>query len=93
MKRSVGPLFAVIVILVALVLGALWFVVRYRTHEAREGELVRVRQQQADQAVRLRRSRGGGQGRAAGRTRGPAAGAQTPAGEEAAAGREGSAGE
>ena len=82
MKRSVGPLFAVIVILVALVLGALWFMVRYRTHEAREGELVRLRQQQADQARSSGRMGRGRQRLLSRGTRAPASDAPVGRGEE-----------
>jgi len=82
MRRSVGPLFAVIVILVALVLGALWFMVRYRTHEAREAELARMLQQQADQARSSGRM-GRGRERLLSRgTRAPASDAPVGRGEE-----------
>ena len=50
MSKGVSPLFAVIVIVVALVLGGLWFMVRYRAHEAREAQIVQTLQQQAEQA-------------------------------------------
>ncbi|UCC67549.1 MAG: hypothetical protein JSV79_10530 [Armatimonadota bacterium] len=51
MKKNVSPLFALIVIVVALVLGALWFMTRYRAHEIREAQIKRALQQQADQAI------------------------------------------
>lgn len=60
-------MFAVIVVLVALAVGALWFVVRYRAHEAREAALREALQQQADRAKErspgLGRMRGGNTGR------------------------------
>ena len=52
MNRSVSPLFATIVILVALALGALFFMVRYRAHEAQEAAFVRAAQQQLENAMR-----------------------------------------
>ena len=52
MNRSVSPLFATIVILVALALGALFFMVRYRAHEAQEAAFVRAAQQQMENAMR-----------------------------------------
>ena len=55
MRRGVSPLFAAIVIAVVLVLGALWFMVRYRTHEAREAaitQMMRERRRQAERAGR-----------------------------------------
>jgi cytoskeletal protein RodZ len=82
MKRSVSPLFAVIVIVVALVLGALWFLVRYRTNEAREAELARMLQQQADQARASGRMGRGRQRMLSRGTRAPASDAPVDRGEE-----------
>lgn len=56
MSKRVSPLFALIVIVVAVALGAIYFAVRYRAHEAREAELARMLQAQADQARRSGRS-------------------------------------
>jgi hypothetical protein len=39
MSRRVSPLFATIVILAALVVAGLYFMVRYRAHEAQEAAL------------------------------------------------------
>jgi len=50
MRKTVSPLFATIVIIVALVIGALYFSMRYRKHEAEEAALARVLQAQADRA-------------------------------------------
>ena len=55
MKRGVSPLFAVIVIVVALVLGALWFMVRYRTHEAREAAIIQKMRGRRSEVMRSRR--------------------------------------
>lgn len=55
MRRGVSPLFAVIVIVVVLVLGALWFMVRYRTHEAREAAISQMMRERRRQAERLGR--------------------------------------
>ncbi len=52
MSRRVSPVFALIVIVVVLGFAALWFMTRYRAHEAREAELSRALQQQAYQAIR-----------------------------------------
>jgi uncharacterized membrane protein YqiK len=55
MRRSVSPLFAVIVIVVVVVLGGLWFMVRYRTHEAREAaisQMMRERRRRAERSGR-----------------------------------------
>jgi hypothetical protein len=80
MTKRVSPLFAGIVILVALVLGALWFMTRYRDHEAREAEQAQIVQQQADRALRSGRLSAAGQRRAAGGRREPGPGARTRAG-------------
>ena len=50
MKRKLSPMFAVIVILFALAVGALWFMVSYRAHEAREAAYSAMLKQQADRA-------------------------------------------
>lgn len=52
MKRSVSPLFALVVIVVVLVIGALWFMVRYRTHEAREAAITQMMMERRRQAER-----------------------------------------
>jgi uncharacterized membrane protein YqiK len=55
MRRRMSPLFTAIVIAVVVVLGALWFMVRYRTHEAREAaisQMMRERRRQAERAGR-----------------------------------------
>lgn len=62
MKKSVSPVFAAIVIIVALALGALYFMVRYRAHEARWEAESRALQQQADRAIQSGRSRSAGPG-------------------------------
>jgi type II secretory pathway pseudopilin PulG len=50
MRRTVSPLFATIVIIVALAIGALYFGMRYKKHEAEEAALSRALQAQADRA-------------------------------------------
>jgi type II secretory pathway pseudopilin PulG len=50
MRKTVSPMFALIVIIVALVIGALYFAMRYRKHEAEEAALAAVLQAQANQA-------------------------------------------
>ncbi len=50
MSKRVSPVFAIIVIVVALALGALYFAMRYRKHEAQEAALARALQAQADRA-------------------------------------------
>lgn len=62
MKKRVSPVFAAIVIVVALALGALYFMVRYRTHEAQWEAESRALQMQAEQMIRSGRSRMGGPG-------------------------------
>jgi cytochrome c-type biogenesis protein CcmH/NrfG len=52
MSRRVSPLFAILVIAVAVALGALYFAMRYRAHEAEEAALARMLQAQADRARR-----------------------------------------
>jgi cytochrome c-type biogenesis protein CcmH/NrfG len=52
MKKNVSPLFALIVIVVALALGGLYFMTRYKAHEIREAQIKRALQQQAEQAMR-----------------------------------------
>lgn len=56
MSKRVSPLFALIVIVVALALGAIHFAMRYRAHEAREAALAAMLQAQADQARRSGRA-------------------------------------
>ena len=50
MRKTVSPLFAIIVIVVALAIGALYFGMRYKRHEAEEAALARALQAQADRA-------------------------------------------
>ncbi|MCJ7821710.1 MAG: hypothetical protein MUQ26_01290 [Armatimonadetes bacterium] len=50
MRKTVSPGFAIIVIIVVLVIGALSFAMRYRKHEAEEAAMARVLQAQADRA-------------------------------------------
>ena len=52
MKRAVSPLFAVIVIVVAVAIGVMWFVVRYRRQEAADAALKVGLQAQRDLAMR-----------------------------------------
>lgn len=52
MQRRVSPLFAAIAIVVALAVGVIWFMMRYRAYEAREAEIARAMQAQRDQAIR-----------------------------------------
>lgn len=59
MRKTVSPAFAIIVIIVALVIGALYFSIRYRRHEAEQAELARILQAQADQARASGRSQRG----------------------------------
>lgn len=84
MRRSVSPLFAVIVVVVALVLVALWSMMRSKANEAREAELNRVLQLQADQGRRSGRMGGGGRRGmgGGGGTREPAPGGEAGTGEE-----------
>ena len=51
MTKKVSPAFAVIAILVALALGALYFVARLRAHDAREEAIARAAQAQRDAAI------------------------------------------
>jgi Flp pilus assembly protein TadB len=50
MRKTVSPLFATIVIIVALAIGALYFGMRYKKHEAEEAALSRALQAQANRA-------------------------------------------
>jgi hypothetical protein len=50
MKKQISPAFAALVVIVALVLGALYFLVQYRGSEARLAMEKAALQQQADQA-------------------------------------------
>jgi hypothetical protein len=52
MSKRVSPLFALIVIVVALALGGIHFAMRYRAHEAKQAALARALQAQADRARR-----------------------------------------
>lgn len=55
MKKQISPVFAAIVIIVALVLGSLYFLVQYRSNEARLAAEKAAMQRQADQ---MRMTRG-----------------------------------
>jgi type II secretory pathway pseudopilin PulG len=78
-RKGVSPLFAVIVILVALALGALWSMAQYREHETRKAQAAQVLQQQADRALRSGRLSAGRQRRLRGGTREPGPGTGSPA--------------
>ena len=52
MKKSVSPLFSIIVIVIALALGALYFMVRYRDNKARWIAESRALQAERDRLVR-----------------------------------------
>jgi cytochrome c-type biogenesis protein CcmH/NrfG len=82
MTKQVSPAFAVIVIVVALALGALYFMVKYRQHEARDEAMARAAQRQKDAAIRSGRY---GQGMQMRSQRRGAPGAEAP---EAAPGAE-----
>ena len=60
MNKHLSPMFAVIVIIVAVVLGALYFMTRYRAHEAAWQAEARGLQQQAENARRMGRGMMGG---------------------------------
>ncbi len=55
MKKQVSPTFAVIVILVAVGLGAMYFMMRYRAHTAAWNAEAAALRMQADQARRTGR--------------------------------------
>lgn len=74
MKKSLSPLFVIVVIVIALALGALYFMVRYRTKEAQW-----VAESQAVQAQRDRAMRSGRRGMMRMRARG----SQTRSGDSA----------
>ncbi len=59
MRKQVSPVFALIVILVAIVLGVLWFMARERDHQIKEQRLSEALQQQRDMAIRSGRARSG----------------------------------
>ena len=52
MKKSVSPVFVTIVIVIALALGGLYFMVRYRANEARWAAESQALQAQRDRAMR-----------------------------------------
>jgi hypothetical protein len=92
-SKHVSPIFAVIVIVVALVLGALYFMTRYRTYEVRWAQESASLRQQADAAIRGRRARMDSQRRGrSGARRGapPGAPTQQRSGEKPGAERSGS---
>ena len=60
MKKQVSPLFAIIVIVVVVALGALYFLARFRTAEERFAAESRALQGQADAARRAGRGMMGG---------------------------------
>ncbi len=64
MKKSLSPIFVTLVIVIALALGTLYFMVRYRAGEAQWAAESRAMQAQRDQAMqsgrRGMRSRDGG---------------------------------
>ena len=51
MTKQVSPAFAVIAILVAMALGALYFLARLRAHDAREAAIAQAAQAQRDAAI------------------------------------------
>ena len=93
MKKQLSPMFAVIVIIVAVVVGALYFMVRYRAHEAAFEAESRALQQQADNARRMGRGMMGGNRPGRGMRRGAMPGAPTQGRQGAAPGGERRAGE
>ena len=52
MKKSLSPIFVIIVIVIALALGALFFMVRYRANEAQWAAESQALQAQRDRALR-----------------------------------------
>ncbi len=48
MGKQISPMFAIIVIVVAIALGGLYFAMRYRAHEAEEAAMAAALQMQAD---------------------------------------------
>ena len=60
MRKQISPMFAAIVIVVALAVAALYFMSRYRAHEAREAALSAAAQAQADAARASGRMGGAG---------------------------------
>jgi outer membrane biosynthesis protein TonB len=86
MTKQVSPAFAAIVIIVALALGALYFMVRYRQHEAREEAIAQAAERTKEAAIRSGRYGQGRQMRSGSRPgRSGAPGAEAP---EAAPGAE-----
>ena len=58
-KKSLSPIFVIIVVLMALALGGLYFMVRYRAHQTQWEAESRALQTQRDRAMRSGRSRAG----------------------------------
>jgi type II secretory pathway pseudopilin PulG len=101
MKKSVSPAFAAIVILIVLIVGALYFMTRYRADQiqwrqeqvaaqaqaARAKEMLRASGRQPGQRGR---ARGGGPGAEAARSTQPGRGAGTEAAPTTQPGRNGS---
>jgi hypothetical protein len=93
-NKQLSPMFAVIVIIAAVVLGALYFMTRYRAHEAAFQAESKALQQQADNARRMGRGMMGGNRPGRGMRRGMTGpGAPTQGREGAAPGGERRAGE
>ena len=59
MRKQVSPVFALIVILVAIVVGAIWFMARERKFQDDWQKQSEALQQQRDMAIRSGRGRGG----------------------------------
>ena len=59
MKKSLSPVFVIVVIAMALALGALYFMVRYRANEAQWAAESQALQSQADRAIQSGRRSGG----------------------------------
>lgn len=95
MGKQISPMFAIIVIVVAIALGGLYFAMRYRAHEAEEAAMAAALQRQADMMRESGRMGGGAQMRrrsGAGPSGRPEAGAEPggqPASEPEAAGSAG----
>ena len=51
MKKSLSPVFVILIIVMALALGALYFMVRYRANEAQWAAESQALQSQADRAI------------------------------------------
>lgn len=93
MRRSVSPLFAVIVTVVVLVLGGLWFMVRYRAHEAREAAITQMMLEKRREAERWGRGGMPETRRVSGGAQQPSSPGRSEAGEEETTTGEESAGE